>query len=203
MAVHRGKQMKKFSCIQDCSDCCIYREYYPSVEYGKIGVLLLPEEKTTIEQLAKNQNIKVRIIPRLAIGKHSPEKIIAYQMMGKNDDGNLCPFLEVESNERSPHGGLKCRIYSERPLACKAYPVIDAVDSTAKFDSHCQFCRKFSTTRASTEGLQQEIEALATIRASVIAGNDDSGNSISIWRYATATGGSYGLLPEGWIAETY
>jgi Fe-S-cluster containining protein len=200
MAVHGGKQMKKFSCVRECSDCCIYREYYPSVEYGKIGVLLLPEEKAAIEQLAKNMNIKVRIIPRLAIGKESPEKIIAYQMMGKNDDGNLCPFLEVESNERSPHGGLKCRIYSERPLACRAYPVIDTVDRTAKFDSHCQFCKKFSTTKASSEGLQQEIEALATIRASVIAGNDNN-NNISIWRYATATGGSYGLLPEGWIAE--
>ena len=191
--------MKKFSCIQDCSDCCIYREYYPSVEYGKIGVLLLPEEKVAIEQLARKRNIKVRIVPRIAVGRDSPEKIIAYQMMGKNNDGNLCPFLEVESNERSPHGGLKCRIYSERPLACKAYPVIDAVDSTAKFDSHCQFCRKFSTTTASTEGLQQEIEALAMIRARVIAGNDD--NKISIWRYATATGGSYELFPEGWIAE--
>jgi Fe-S-cluster containining protein len=201
MDVHRGKQMKKFSCVRECSDCCIYREYYPSLEYGKIGVLLLPEEKAAMEQLARNMNIKVRIIPRLAIGKDSPEKIIAYQMMGKNEDGNLCPFLEVESNERSPHGGLKCRIYSERPLACRAYPVIDTVDRTAKLDSHCQFCRKFSTTTASTESLQQEIEALATIRASVIAGNDDSSNSISIWRYATAIGGSYGLLPEGWIAE--
>jgi Fe-S-cluster containining protein len=204
MAVHRGKQMKKFSCVQDCSDCCIYREYYPSVEYGKIGVLLLPEEKAAIEQLTKNMNIKVRIIPRLAIGKDSPEKIIAYQMMGKNeDDGNLCPFLDVESNERSPHGGFKCRIYSERPLACRAYPVIDAVDRTAKFDPHCQFCKKFSTTKASSEGLQQEIEALAKIRARVTAGNnnDDDNNNISIWRYATATGGSYGLLPEGWIAE--
>jgi Fe-S-cluster containining protein len=194
--------MKKFSCVQDCSDCCIYREYYPSLEYGKIGVLLLPEEKAAIEQLAKNMNIKVRIIPRLAIGKDSPGKIIAYQMMGKNDDGNLCPFLEVESNERSPHGGFKCRIYSERPLACRAYPVIDVVDRTAKFDPHCQFCKKFSSTKASSEGLQQEIEALAKIRASVIAGDDgNNNNNISIWRYATATGGSYGLLPEGWIAE--
>jgi uncharacterized protein len=191
--------MKKFSCVQDCSDCCIYREYYPSIEYGKIGVLLLPEEKAAIEQLAKNMNIKVRIIPRLAIGKDSPEKIIAYQMMGKNDDGNLCPFLEVESNERSPHGGFKCRIYSERPLACRAYPVIDAVDRTAKFDPHCQFCKKFSSTKASSEGLHQEIEALAKIRASVTAGSNNNNNSI--WRYATAIGGSYGLLPEGWIAE--
>ena len=53
--------MKKFSCVQDCSDCCIYREYYPSIEYGKIGVLLLPEERAEIEQLAKDMNIKVRI----------------------------------------------------------------------------------------------------------------------------------------------
>jgi Fe-S-cluster containining protein len=198
MAVHRGKQMKKkFSCVQGCSDCCIYRDYYPSIEYGKIGVLVLPEEKAAIERLANNIGIKVRIIPRLAVGKNSPEKIIAYQMMGKNEDGNLCPFLDVESNERSAHGGFKCKIYSDRPLACKAYPVIDAVYKTARFDPHCQFCKKFSTTKASCDGLQQEIEALAKIRARVTADDED----VSIWRYATATGRSDGLLSEGWVLE--
>jgi uncharacterized protein len=202
MEMHRGKQMKKFSCVRDCSDCCIYREYYPSIEYGKIGVLLLPEEKAEIERIAREMNIKVRIIPRLAIGKASPEKIIAYQMMGKNDDGSLCPFLEIESNERSPHGGFKCRIYSERPLACRAYPLIDTTDRIAKFDSHCQFCKKFSTSEGSSEGLEQEIEALAKIKASVTVGDDDvENNNISIWRYATSTGRSPRLLPEGWIAE--
>src|SRR5215203_4764093 len=171
MAVHRGKQMKKkFSCVQGCSDCCIFREYYPSVEYGKIGVLVLPEEKASIERLAKNLSTRVRIIPRLA----------------------------VESKERSPHGGFKCKIYSDRPLACRAYPVVDVVDKTAKFDPHCQFCKKFSTSKASSEGLQREIEALAKIRANVTANDDDD---ISIWRYATATGKSNGLLPEGWILE--
>jgi uncharacterized protein len=198
MAVHRGKQMKKkFSCLQGCSDCCIFREYYPSVEYGKIGVLLLPEEKASVERLAKNLGTKVRIIPRLAVGKNSPERIIAYQMMGKNEDGDLCPFLEVESKERSPHGGFKCKIYSDRPLACRAYPVIDVLGNTARFDPHCQFCKKFSTSKASSEGLQREIEALAKIRASVTVDDDDT----SIWRYATATGKSNGLQPEGWILE--
>jgi uncharacterized protein len=198
MAVHRGKQMKKkFSCLQGCSDCCIFREYYPSVEYGKIGVLLLPEEKASVERLAKNLRTKVRIIPRLAVGKNSPERIIAYQMMGKNEDGDLCPFLEVESKERSPHGGFKCKIYSDRPLACRAYPVIDVLGNTARFDPHCQFCKKFSTSKASSEGLQREIEALAKIRASVTVDDDDT----SIWRYATATGKSNGLQPEGWILE--
>jgi Fe-S-cluster containining protein len=198
MAMHRAKQMKKkFSCVQGCSDCCIYREYYPSVEYGKIGVLVLPEEKAAIERLAKNMGITVKIIPRLAAGKNSPNKIIAYQMMGKDDDGNLCPFLDVESNERSAHGGFKCKIYSDRPLACRAYPVIDiAKNNTARFDPHCQFCKKFSTTKASSEGLQQEIEALAKIRANVAVDDD-----ISIWRYATATGRTNGLLSEGWVLE--
>ena len=187
---------KKFECVQGCSDCCIYRDYYPSIEYGKIGVLVLPEEKAAIERLAKKMHVRVRIIPRLAVGRVSPEKIIAYQMMGKNDDGNLCPFLDTESNERSGHGGFKCKIYSERPLACRAYPVIDATYKTATFDSHCQFCKKFSTTEASTQGLQHEIEALARIKATVTADN-----GVSIWRYATATGESNELLPEGWVLD--
>jgi Fe-S-cluster containining protein len=197
MAVHRGKQMKRrFRCVQGCSDCCIYREYYPHVQYGKIGVLVLPEEKAAIERLAKEMGLRVRIIPRLAVGKDSPEKIIAYQMMGKNDDGNLCPFLDTEDNEKSPHGGFKCKIYSDRPLACRAYPVMDATYKTAIFDSHCQFCKKFSVTEASNRDLQQEIEALAKIKATVTAEKD-----VSVWRYATATGGSNELLSEGWVLE--
>jgi hypothetical protein len=188
--------MKKFSCVQGCSDCCTYREYYPSVEYGKIGVLLLPEEKAAIERLAKKIKIKLKVIPRLAVGKEFPDKIIAYQMMGKNADGDLCPFLDVESGERSPHGGFNCRIYSERPLACRAYPVIDA-GRAATLDGHCQFCKKFSTTNVESDGLQPEIEALVKIKSSVTAGKSH------VWRYATATGRSGDVfLPEGWVAES-
>jgi Fe-S-cluster containining protein len=188
--------MKKFSCVEGCSDCCTYREYYPSTEYGKIGVLLLPEEKAAIERLAKRMKVKVKILPRLAVGKEYPERIIAYQMMGRNADGDLCPFLDVKGKKRSPHGGLACRIYSERPLACRAYPVIDS-GRNATLDGHCQFCKKFSTTRTVIDGLQREIEALSRIKASVTAGDG------SVWRYATATGRpGDSMLPEGWVAES-
>lgn len=188
--------MKKFSCVQGCSDCCIYREYYPSVEYGKIGVLLLPEEKAVIERLAEKMKIKVKILPRLAVGKEFPERVIAYQMMGKNADGDLCPFLDVEAKEKSPHGGFNCRIYSERPLACRAYPVIDS-GRDATLDGHCQFCKRFATTKAGTDGLQQEIEALARIKLSVTTGGG------SVWRYATTIGKPGDImLPEGWVAES-
>ena len=184
--------MKKFSCIPDCSDCCIYRKYYPSREFGKIGVLMLPEEKARIEKLAKDRGISVRILPRIAVGREKPEKVIAYQMMGI-DNGDWCPFLDA--NKKSPHGGHACSIYGNRPLACSAYPVIDAGKS-ATLDEHCQFCKYHSTTKASLEGLQGELESLAKIKNAVRA---DAG--MHVWRYATAAGEG-DMLPEGWVLES-
>lgn len=184
--------MRKFACVPDCSDCCIYREYYPSKEFGKIGVLLLPEEKAEIERLAKEREVAVRILPRIALGREAPERIIAYQMMGK-DNGDWCPFLDA--GRRSPHGGHACSIYSARPLACRAYPVLDA-GKNALLDSHCQFCSHNSTTKASLDGLQGELESLARIRAAVRAED-----GMRVWRYATATGEGE-MLSEGWVLET-
>jgi uncharacterized protein len=192
---------RKFSCISSCSDCCIYRQYYPSVAYGKIGVLILPEEKENIEMLAKKVGVKIKILPRIAAGRESPEKIIAYQMMGRSEDGDLCPFLETNCKDLSPHGGFKCKIYYDRPLACKAYPVVNLDrKKEAVLDEHCQFCRKHSITSVSIVGLQAEIESLAKIKSSVVADNKD----LQIWRYATAIGREEDrneMMPEGWIIE--
>ena len=164
----------------------------------------MPEEKEIIEKLAKKLEIKVKILPRIAIGREFPEKVIVYQMMGKNADGDLCPFLDVDGAGKSPHGGYNCKVYSERPLACRAYPVID-ISKSATLDDHCQFCKKFSTTKVAADGIQKEIEALTKIKASVTAGDDDDNDiSRNVWRYATATGkaGDIIMLPEGWVLES-
>jgi Fe-S-cluster containining protein len=195
--------LQKFSCVSDCSDCCIYRDYYPSIGYGKIGVLILPEEKSRIEELAWKMGIDVKIIPRLGLGKNGkgngPKKIIAYQMLGKNSDGNLCPFLGIESSQRSPYGGFKCRIYKQRPFACRAYPVIDNENSkSVLLDRKCLFCRKFSMN-ADKDGLQREIEALTKIKAEMYVDK-----KTEVWRYATAIGDKKDktkFLPEGWVLQ--
>jgi len=117
-----------FKCVQDCSKCCIEREYYPTKKFGKVGVLILPDEKEKIESLAKNLHLDIVILPRIGVSyekSNGPAKILAYQLMGRESNGNTCPFLDTESEERSPHGGYKCRIYESRPLACRAYPVIE------------------------------------------------------------------------------
>ena len=184
----------EFNCVKDCSQCCIEREYYPSKKFGKIGVLILPDEKQRIESLAKKYNISVQILPRIGIsnGMDGPEKIIAYQMMGKDPNGNTCPFLDTESESRSPHGGMVCKIYDQRPLACRAYPLIETDPIT--LDQKCKFCQDCNTADSN---LNSEIESLIQIKHKMTT------NMPRIWRYATGIGDSQdaSFISKGWIQE--
>lgn len=182
----------EFKCVDDCSQCCIEREYYPTKKFGKIGVLILPEEKQRIEILAKNLGIHIDIIPRIGLSDDNkgPEKIIAYQMMGKEQNGNTCPFLDKES--KSPHGGFACKIYNQRPLACKAYPLIET--SPIILDQKCKFCQTCSTADSN---LNSEIESLIQIQ------NKMNADMPIIWRYATGIGEPDDLpnIQKGWIRQ--
>jgi Fe-S-cluster containining protein len=186
----------EFNCIKECSQCCIEREYYPTKRFGKVGVLILPEEKGRVKALAKKNNLKLTILPRIGIsyGKTSaPDKIIAYQMMGIESNGNTCPFLDTESKKRSPHGGFICKIYDERPLACKAYPVIES--SPILLDSKCKFCQENQTADGNLDG---ELESLIEIKSKM------STTAPVIWRYATGIGDSEDAsqIQNGWIQES-
>ena len=78
--------MVDFKCVQDCSKCCIEREYYPTIKFGKIGVLILPDEKKEIESLAKKLHLDIVILPRIGVSyekSDGPTKILAYQLMGR------------------------------------------------------------------------------------------------------------------------
>jgi Fe-S-cluster containining protein len=185
----------KFECVKDCSQCCIEREYFPSKRYGKIGVLVLPEEKQKIEELAKHLEIKIKIIPRIGISKLVDKKqikILGYQLMGIEDNGNTCPFLDTKSDLRSPHGGFTCKIYEHRPLACRAYPLIET--EPIILDEKCKFCKECGHA---DENLHKEIESLLRIKDNM---NSDFPY---IWRYATNVGEKEDQdeFEEGWILE--
>lgn len=184
----------EFQCIQDCSQCCIERGYYPSKEFGKIGVLILPEEKERIEKLAEEKGIKINILPRVGVSNSENEepKVLAYQMMGIEKNGNTCAFLSTETEERSPHGGYLCQIYDKRPLACMTYPLIQT--DPIKLDEKCKFCKEKGYA---DENLNSEIESLLKIKTKM---NTDAQ---LIWRYATGIGEEQdkSLIKEGWILE--
>jgi len=185
----------EFRCIDDCSQCCIEREYYPSKKFGKIGVLILPEEKERIEKLAKSNGLEIKILPRIGISEDknlAPTKILAYQMMGIEKNGNTCPFLDTDSGKKSPHGGFPCRIYKERPLACMTYPLIESDPIT--FDEKCKFCKEHGTA---DKNLNSEIESLLKIKEKM------NTNASFIWRFATKVGEpeDQQILESGWILE--
>lgn len=161
----------------------------------------MPSEKERIEKIAERLGITINMLPRIGVGsvykngrKVGPKKIIAYQLMGVKNNGDLCPFLDIESDKRSPHGGYKCMIYESRPLACRAYPVIDTGE--IKLDGKCQFCKSCSK---SVEGVEGEIEALVSIRQEM------SSNENDVWRYATGVGNQDDkiVIRKGWFLEIH
>jgi len=185
----------KFRCIDECSQCCVEREYYPSKKFGKIGVLILPEEKERIERLAIKNRIEIKILPRIGISEKmdsGPTKILAYQLMGFEKNGNTCPFLDTSSGEKSPHGGFPCKIYKERPLACSAYPLTESDPIT--LDQKCKFCKEGNK---GDSNLNSEIESFLKIKEKMIP------DAEFIWRYATNVGESEDKeeMETGWILE--
>ena len=185
----------EFNCIQDCSQCCIEREYYPGKKFGKIGVLVLPEEKEKLEKLANENKMDILILPRIGVSNEKNSefiKILAYQMMGLEKNGNTCPFLDTDSGKKSPHGGYPCSIYEKRPLACQAYPLIESNPVT--LDQKCKFCKEKGNA---DENLNSEIESLLKIQ------NQMKANEIYLWRYATGIGDESDIseIKTGWILE--
>lgn len=181
-----------FSCVEGCSKCCIEREYYPSIKFGKIGVLVLPEEKHRLEDLSKKHSVKAIILPRIGASENNsgPEKILAFQMMGREPNGNTCPFLDTEGDAKSPHGGYRCKIYEERPLACRAYPVVE--DLPPALDPKCKFCETCSSPNGN---IDSEIESLLKIKSKMVA------NEKYLWRYATGIGELTDMhqIESGWF----
>lgn len=194
--IYLSKKVVEFKCVEDCSQCCVEREYYPAKKFGKVGVLILPQEKEKIGSLAKQHHIDVAIMPRIGISyqRHDmPEEIIAYQMMGREVNGNTCPFLDTESDNRSPHGGFVCKIYDERPLACRAYPLIESNPIT--LDSKCKFCQYHQSADSNLDG---ENEALIKIKSKMTT------NAPMIWRFATGIGNEEDMdqIQKGWLRES-
>ena len=190
------KETVKFECVKDCSQCCIEREYYPNKRFGKIGVLILPEEKENIEHFAKKLGIDIRILPRIGISyekAEKPTKILGYQLMGIEKNGNTCPFLDTQTDAKSPHGGFPCKIYLDRPLACRAYPMIQS--SPILLDSKCKFCQNHGQAN---KNLNSELESLLEIQTKMYT------DVPFVWRYATGIGEDCDEeeIETGWILES-
>lgn len=96
----------KFSCLH-CSKCC------KSEKKGiSFGLRLFDFEAKILKKRAKELNISADIIPCTTIAdKHSNKNIAIFYMF---DNTEICPFLKEN----------KCIVYEERPVMCRAFPII-------------------------------------------------------------------------------
>jgi Fe-S-cluster containining protein len=164
-----------FRCSKRCTVCCVIRDYPKTYEVhdaetgervpirpetlGKEGIVEIEAwELPKILKLARKlkgrvdeegKPIRYRVLPARGIGARGapgPEVVISYWLMGRNEGGDMCPFLSTPAeNRRTSDGTLKCMIYDERPLQCRAYPVhlvyTDRItgDKMAVLDQGCQW----------------------------------------------------------------
>ena len=112
--------------------------------------------------------------------------------MGKEQNGNTCPFLDTETEKRSPHGGFSCKIYNQRPLACMTYPLIELEPIT--LDQKCQFCKEHC---CADQNLNSEMESLVKIKTKMTT------DALFVWRFATGIGeeSDKEQIEKGWILE--
>jgi Fe-S-cluster containining protein len=95
--------MKKFNC-HNCGECCL--------NFGTCGTLpLFNNEKKRYEKLAFDLEINVEFIPENVMIDNKTGVMICSNWGLK---GNPCPFLDKN---------CQCRIYEDRALICKAFPI--------------------------------------------------------------------------------
>jgi len=87
-----------FEC-EKCGTCC--RNLFDDSHGITVGMFLTPRETALFN--------KSLISPFYAFGVNKPKKIVSYQL-----NVNDCPYI---------NGDNKCKIYDQRPLTCRAFPV--------------------------------------------------------------------------------
>lgn len=120
----------KFTC-KKCANCCTFpkssekeikitntKSNKPSINLSPFnlkGLVLFPWEKEKLFSLSKKMGIEVKILPDNGFFNQK-EKIIAIYFYLLNIEGE-CPFLNRSKT---------CRIYKNRPIICRAYPIVSA-----------------------------------------------------------------------------
>lgn len=122
----------KFKCNQ-CGDCC-ENFYEPDVTFARMAefdsagrlIIFSPEgrdvfplltwEKRRLEQLAIKHGKEIDFGPCLGVfSRHHKAFFLTHYALRMK----YCPFLKDGSSKR------KCKIYSERPLWCRTFPIVE------------------------------------------------------------------------------
>lgn len=108
------------------------------IESGPRKIIVYPEESDILTVLAKAKNIEVSFLEEDILPDMKNKKIIVPRYSIKPDEKNICPFLKNN----------QCSIYDQRPLSCRAYPIIiyglESNNFSMDIDFSCQSLKDYS-----------------------------------------------------------
>ena len=153
-----------FNCDR-CGHCC-RNLLQPQDDGTLLGLALLTAQEKALFK-------DVDVVPYTAVGKDSPREILMYQV--KN---NVCPHIN-RNNE--------CLIYSKRPLACRAYPIVNTIGKKI-VDLECPQVSKYTPDELRQVGFPDELGEAMTIINKLIKKSlrKEHGNH-TLWRFDVAT----------------
>jgi Fe-S-cluster containining protein len=233
----------QFRCSEGCNDCCILRGYgglegtmtdpgtgatvtLSGADFGKEGAMEietweLPKISKLIRKLKnrvdeRGRPIQYRLLPARGVsakGARAPEVVISYFLMGRDPDGNMCPFLSTANeNKRLPDSTLKCSIYEDRPLQCRAYPVRAIYSSRsnskrlAELDQGCEWVIERLIKGDNSLSQPFPIDRVRGLdygsRMRLQRADRFDTSKTTLWAYATGTfgrGERPAVVHEGWV----
>ena len=98
-------RVPRFRCLF-CDHCCYFSS---SIEYPTV----YPWEKRRLEELAERYGVEVVFEPAMI---YSGTDDVCYVALYRWIINGYCPFFDNETR--------RCKIHSEKPLACRMYPLI-------------------------------------------------------------------------------
>lgn len=130
----------KFSCLR-CGTCCKGEQ-----DTEIFGIRLFDFEAKNISEKAKEKNLTLRLKPSFAIAdkKTHKEYGVFYQFETKD-----CPFFSESG----------CKIYDDRPIMCRAFPIITSgANGTIVRSSACKGNQIMLSNKKDAETVQDVID---------------------------------------------
>ena len=123
-----------FNCVR-CGFCCAEDKHNPEKKENNIksdskkGIVVYPEESDIIDMMTQIKQIPVEFKEESIILDIKNKRIIVTQFKFLFNEEGFCPFFKEN----------RCLIYDQRPLFCRAYPLVLKQTESNKVDMNIEW----------------------------------------------------------------
>lgn len=121
-----------------------------NIELNIRKIIVYPEESDILTVVAKAKNVEVTFIEEDILPDIKNKKMIVPRYSIKPNEKDFCPFLKNN----------QCSIYDQRPLSCRAYPILiyglESYNFSLDIDFSCQSLKAYNRLGKNFENIDME-----------------------------------------------